>query len=90
MALRWRIEGNLVCAAKSEERPGDTYINDRLHYHMSEILQVIEPTVEEAQTGLWKWREVWIEGAHYDKMPAGCVDQSGERSHKSGLNGDNP
>lgn len=33
MAVRIRMDNRtIVCAAKSEERPGDTYINDRLHY----------------------------------------------------------
>jgi len=57
MALRWRKSGNLVCAAKTEEMPGDAYIDDRLHYQLSEVLGVIEPTAEEETTGLWKWSE---------------------------------
>ena len=57
MSLRWRKSGNLYCAAKTEEKEGDTYIDDRLHYQLSVILKVIEPTMEEAETGLWKWRD---------------------------------
>jgi len=57
MALRLRKSGNLYCAAKTKKKIGDTYIDDRLHYQLSEILKIIEPTLEESKTGLWKWRE---------------------------------
>lgn len=56
MSLRWRCDGTLVCGAKSEPRACDTYIDDRLHYHMS-LTGVIAPDADEASTGLWHWRE---------------------------------
>lgn len=56
MSLRWRIDGRLVCAAKSEAEPDDTYIDDRLHYHLS-LFGFIEPAPDEGATGLWRWRE---------------------------------
>ena len=45
MSLRWRCDGTdktLVCGAKSNPRDSDTYIDDRLHYHLS-LTGVIEP-----------------------------------------------
>ena len=56
MSLRWRKNGRLVCAAKSRSRPGDTYIDDRLHYHLSLEVCAIEPDKNEAISGLWHWK----------------------------------
>ena len=56
MSLRWRIDGELLCGAKTKPMPDDTYIDDRLHYHMS-LTGVIEPHGDESTTGLWRWRE---------------------------------
>jgi len=61
MAIRWRLNGRLVCAAKSEERFGDTYINDRLHYQLSVISRAIIPDVHESENGLWHW----VHGEHF-------------------------
>lgn len=54
MSLRWRIDGRLLCAAKTEPELDDTYIDDRLHYHLS-LTGVIEPAPDEAASGLWHW-----------------------------------
>lgn len=35
MALRWRSDGTLLCAARHPEESDDTYIDDRLHYELS-------------------------------------------------------
>ena len=56
MSLRWRISGELLCGAKSEPMPDDTYIDDRLHYYLS-LTGVIDPRADEAKTGFWDWRE---------------------------------
>lgn len=59
MSLRWRSDGTdktLVCGAKSNPRDSDTYIDDRLHYHLS-LTGVIEPDENEKTNGLWYWRE---------------------------------
>lgn len=55
MSIRWRCDGTLVCGAKSEPRDCDTYIDDRLHYHMSQELNVIEPDTNENKNGIWHW-----------------------------------
>ncbi len=55
MSLRWRCDGTLVCGAKSEPRACDTYIDDRLHYHLSQELEVVAPDAAEAVNGLWHW-----------------------------------
>ena len=55
MSLRWRENGDLVCGAKSQERPHDCYIDDRLHYHLSVVLKAIVPDDDEESNGLWYW-----------------------------------
>lgn len=57
MALRIRKDGTIICAALSETEPGDTYIDDNLHYEMSQIHKVIvsEPMPKHKETGLWWW-----------------------------------
>ena len=55
MSLRWRKDGELVCAAKSEPEEGDTYIDDRLHYQISVLSHAIIPDLDEETTGRWWW-----------------------------------
>lgn len=55
MSLRWRSNGTLLCAAKSLAEADDTYIDDRLHYFLADILQVIDPDEEEDINGIWHW-----------------------------------
>jgi len=57
MSLRWRKNGELVCGAKSEPEPEDTYIDDRLHYELSVVQKVLIPEADEAESGKWKWKE---------------------------------
>ncbi len=67
MSLRWRLTGEILCAAKSEEMEGDTYINDRLHYELSVIQKTIVPDLKEEENGLWHW--LHGEGEEYGAMP---------------------
>jgi len=55
MSLRWRSDGTLICGAKSTPQAQDTYIDDRLHYHLSQELKVVVPDPDEAESGLWHW-----------------------------------
>lgn len=55
MSIRWRKTGELLCAAMTEEKEGDTYINDHLHYQLSVISRAIIEDVNHKQTGLWYW-----------------------------------
>lgn len=55
MALRWRKNGAIVCAAKTASESGDTYINDRLHYELSVIQKVVVPDIHESKNGIWHW-----------------------------------
>ena len=52
MAIRWRVDGRLLCAAMSEEEDGDTYINDALHYQLSVVSRVILADPEHESNGL--------------------------------------
>ena len=74
MSLRWRGH-NLICGAKSEEHLDDTYIDDRLHYHLSLILRVIVPDENEETNGLWHWIMDEEGQKEYDRIntfPCGC------------------
>ncbi len=55
MSLRWRKTGEMVCAAKSRSRNGDTYINDRLHYELSQHQKCLVADKNEEKNGLWYW-----------------------------------
>ena len=58
MALRIRQDGRILCAAMHPALPGDTYIDDGLHYEMSVIHKVIaaEPWEKHQLSGQWWWR----------------------------------
>lgn len=55
MAIRWRIDGQLVCAAMCDPEEGDTYINDHLHYQLSVVSKAIIADVDHEANGLWHW-----------------------------------
>lgn len=56
MSVRWRLDGTLVCGAKSVPQYGDSYIDDRLQYQLAVIEEVLLPDADEARTGRWHWR----------------------------------
>ncbi len=55
MSIRWRTDGRLLCAATHGEEPGDTYIDDRLHYWLSVVCRALVADVMHEQNGLWHW-----------------------------------
>jgi len=55
MSLRWRKSGELLCAAKYDEKPGDTYIDDRLQYQLAIEHKVIIPDINENTNGIHHW-----------------------------------
>lgn len=57
MAIRVRPDGRMFCAAFSSALPGDTYINDGLHYDMSVRHGVIValPMPEHIENPEWWW-----------------------------------
>lgn len=55
MSLRWRQDGRLLCAAKTESEDGDCYIGDRLHYRLVQVCATIVPDKDEHENGLWHW-----------------------------------
>ncbi len=55
MAIRWRKSGELLCAAKYDEKVGDTYINDRLQYQLAVEHKIIVPDLNESLTGIHHW-----------------------------------
>lgn len=56
MSIRWRKDGTLLCAAKHDEKKGDTYINDKLHAKLVEIKAIV-PDENESLTGKWFWTQ---------------------------------
>lgn len=55
MSMRWRQDGTLVCAAMRPEEPGDTYIDDRLHYQLSVVQGVVLADPDHEDNALWYW-----------------------------------
>lgn len=55
MSIRWRENGDLICAAMSSEQEGDTYINDRLHYQLTVISKAVIADINHENNGLWHW-----------------------------------
>ncbi len=55
MSIRWRENGDIVCAAMSLPEKGDCYIDDRLHYQLSVISKAIIADVDHEVNGLWHW-----------------------------------
>jgi hypothetical protein len=68
MALRIRKDGRILCAAMHGLEPGDTYIDDALHYMMSVEHRVIgsERMEEHKNTGQWWWMGNVPEGIKVD------------------------
>lgn len=58
MAIRVRKDGSMICAAHSAPEPGDTYIDDGLHYEMSQVHGVItsHPMPEHEADPRWWWK----------------------------------
>ena len=57
MALRIRKNGRVLCAALHCKEKGDLYINDGLHYHLSQVAKVLwkDPWPKHSQHGEWWW-----------------------------------
>jgi hypothetical protein len=45
----------MLCAAKFGAEPGDTYIDDKLHYQLAVVSRAIVADVDHEQNGLWHW-----------------------------------
>lgn len=54
MAMRWRKDGRLVCAAMTDEQPGDIYFDDEQHYQMSQRGVILADPQHETNA-LWHW-----------------------------------
>ena len=55
MSIRWRVTGELICAAMSKPEKEDTYIDDRLHYQLSVESRAIIEDIDHETNGLWHW-----------------------------------
>lgn len=68
MALRLRADGRVLCAAMHPEEPGDTYLDDGLHYQLSVVKKVLvtEPHERHRLHGQWWWAGSIPEGVTPD------------------------
>ena len=55
MALRIRINGDIVCAAHTEAEEGDTYLHDGIHYYLSVLTDSIRASKNHNEDNLWFW-----------------------------------
>jgi len=55
MALRIRKNGDILCAAHTEPKQGDTYINDDIHYYLAVMTEAIRASNNHEQDNLWFW-----------------------------------
>lgn len=55
MAIRWRKNGILLCAAHCEYEEGDCYIDDRLQYQLSVITRAILPDPAHEVNNRYHW-----------------------------------
>jgi len=90
MALRIRKDGRILCAAIHSEEPGDTYINDGLHYILSVENKVIctEPHEKHKTHGQWWWIGNVPEGIEIDNFYFKTAKQRVELSHITEPGGD--
>lgn len=68
MALRVRADGRVLCAAIHPERPGDTYLDDRVSYFLTveTRMLVTEPIERHRIHGRWWWRGNVPEGVEIE------------------------
>lgn len=74
MSIRVRKDGTMICAALSEPKPDDAYIDDALHYQMSVVHGVICTYPEPEHTnsgGKWFWSNSAPDGADMTFSKAG-------------------
>ena len=57
MAIRIRKDKLILCAAKSEALVGDTYIDDNLHYVLSNELKVLSVVDHVGLTEVWEFHK---------------------------------
>jgi hypothetical protein len=55
MALRIRKTGEILCAAHTEVMEDDTYINDGIHYYLSQLTGAIRASPNHEVDNLWFW-----------------------------------
>ncbi len=55
MALRIRVTGEILCAAHTEPMEGDVYLDDNIHYYLSQLTGAIRPSKMHTEDNLWFW-----------------------------------
>lgn len=55
MAIRWRVDGRMLCAAVTKPEKDDTYIDDRLHHQLHTVSGAIIADIDHENNGLWHW-----------------------------------
>lgn len=77
MSIRIRADNKtLVCAAKSEEMPGDLYIDDGLHYCLSVLMKVLSVCdYDDNCAELWEFHEARDDYSDI-APPARCIEET--------------
>jgi hypothetical protein len=91
MAVRVRASGTIVCAARHPAEPGDTYLDDGLHYRLSVELRVLvtEPMHTDrgrnghAVHGEWWWANEIPTDVVVDSFYEAAPEPPGDRSDSS-------
>ena len=55
MSLRIRETGEILCAAHTDPMDGDTYLDDKIHYYLSQLTGAIRPSKTHSTDNLWFW-----------------------------------
>ena len=79
MAVRIRKDGRIFCAAMFPAEPGDTYLDDNIHYMLSSESKVLvtEPHERHQINGEWWWK---------GNVPEGIVIDPFYTDNKSNIN----
>ena len=67
MSLRIRKSGEILCAAHTEAKEGDTYLNDEIHYYLSVLTDAIVASENHSEDNLWFWNIKEGEKPHYEE-----------------------
>jgi len=68
MAVRIRSNGDIICAATSLPKSGDTYLDDDLHYKLSVELKVLVTDADHLIHGRWWWKHEIPKGIKVDEF----------------------
>lgn len=75
MAIRIRKTGDLFCATHTEPEEGDTYLDDGIHYYLSQLTGAIRPSKTHNVDNLWFWNIKHEMLNHYAELTNTAINQ---------------